>query len=362
MKKQTTIRHTLVMFMLTLGLAFPGGRQVLAETFNLTLGIGIPAQILPFTKEVRDFWVPEIEKRVAARTNHKINWTLHFSASVVKLPDEFEAVQDGLLDVGMVFPIFENPALFLHNFSYYAPFGVPDEEKATQVNLKIYNDNPWLKEVFEQKHNQKFLASATYERYDLITTFPVKSLKDLEGHKIAAAGPNLPWIKTIGCVPVQSIVTEAYTSLQTGVYDGWVLPVSAANAFKLNDVAEYYTLVGFGAISGPVLTMNLDIWNMLPKEVQDIFLEVGPEYSMRVAEVTKQKHETAMSLMKEKGVVFFNLSKAEKKLWMEKLGPLANEKAKEADSLGQPGSKVMKDYVSEMEKIGYEWPLRWEIK
>ena len=333
-----------------------------AKTFKLTAGFGLPADALPFIKAVRDYWAPEIKKRVESRTEHKIDWTLHFTGSVVKIPDEFEAVHDGILDVSMAFPIFENPALFIHNFSYFAPFGTSDIEQATKVNLKVYDMNPWLKNVFEKKHNQKWLATFTYESYDLITTFPVKSVDDLKGHKIAAAGPNLPWIKPVGCIPVQSIVTDAYTSLQTGVYEGWVLPASPILAFKIYEVANYFNWVGFGCISAASLTMNLDVWNSLPKGVQDIILEVGPDYSLNVASITKALHDSAAAKMKEKGVHFFTFPDEEKRAWMKSLGTMANDKAKEADKLGQPGTEIMKSYIAEMARSGHKWPMQWVIR
>ena len=336
--------------------------SVWAKNIKLTFGVGLPADPLPFIKAVRDYWAPEIKKRVEAQTDHTIEWTLHFSGSVVKLTDGFEAVKDGLLDVSIAFPIFENPALFIHNFSYYAPFGTSDTEIATQVNLGIYDKNPWLKTVFEKKHNQKWLATFTYESYDLVTNFPIASMDDLKNHKIAAAGPNLPWIKTVGCVPVQSNVGEAYTGLQTGVVEGWVLPTSAIWAFKLTDVAKYVNEVGFGCISAGSLTMNLDVFNALPKEVQSIILEVGPDYAMQVARDTKAKHNAALEEMKKKGVNIFSLSEEQKGLWMKKLGSLAKDMAKEADGLGQPGTKVLKDYVAEMAAAGHKWPITWEIE
>ena len=59
--------------------------------------------------------------------------------------------------------------------------------------------------------------------YNLVTTFSWGKGEQLKGRKIAAAGPNVPWVQAIGAIPVQSNLNEAYTSLQTGVYQGWVL-------------------------------------------------------------------------------------------------------------------------------------------
>ena len=46
----------------------------------------------------------------------------------------------------------------------------------------------------------------------------------------------------VGAVPVQSSLPEAYTSMQTGVYDGWIMFPSGVVNFKLYEVSKYYTL------------------------------------------------------------------------------------------------------------------------
>ena len=59
-----------------------------------------------------------------------------------------------------------------------------------------------------------------------------------------------------GVVGVQSTLNEAYTSMQTGVYEGWVMFTDASMAFKLNEVSKQYVDMDFGCISTPVITMN----------------------------------------------------------------------------------------------------------
>ena len=91
-------------------------------------------------------------------------------------------------------------------------------------------------------------------------------------------------------------------------------------------------------------------------------LEVGREWSFAVAKETDIKHDAAIKAMKEKGVTFYDVPLKEKQEWMRRLGNLADEKAKEADKMGQPGTQVLKTYVKEMSAAGHEWPVKWEIK
>jgi len=41
---------------------------------------------------------------------------------------------------------------------------------------------------------------------------------------------------------------------------------------------------------------------------------------------------------------------------------MADERAKEGDKMGLPGTQVMKYYVDAMANAGHEWPMKWQIK
>ena len=111
-----------------------------------------------------------------------------------------------------------------------------------------------------ETYNQKFLAFGPTGSYDIVTNFKVNTLEDLKGHKIAAAGANLSWLEGTGAVPVQSNLGEAYTSLQTGVYEGWVMHAEATLGYKLHEVAPNYTKIGYGAMPIQGISVNLDKW------------------------------------------------------------------------------------------------------
>ena len=77
-----------------------------------------------------------------------------------------------------------------------------------------------LCEVFETDHNQKWLGGACLANYGVGTNFAWDAFGDLDGHKIAGAGINLDWI--VGATPVASNLNEAYQSMQSGVYEGYL--------------------------------------------------------------------------------------------------------------------------------------------
>ena len=331
------------------------------ETIRLTIGSGHPETGLTYTITANTFFQPEVEKRVAERTNYEIKWTEAYAGSVAKLEGVLEAVEDGLLDIGVMSFPFEPQKLYLENFPYYIPFQTPDPVQAVKISRKVMEEVPEWEAIFE-KYNQKFLGLGPTGPYELLTTFPVDEVADLKGKKIAAAGPNLTLLEGTGAVPVQSNLNEAYTSFQTGVYDGWIMFALPSKNFKLYEVAKYHTRVGFGAEPVQGITINLDTWNNLPKEVQDIISEVAAEYEVKAAQDAKDNNTIAEEFMAQNGVTVTDLPMAEKQKWAAGLPNVPDRTAKEIDSVGLPGSKAFKLYLQYLEEDGYQLPRKWEIK
>ncbi len=333
-----------------------------AKKIRLTIGSGHPADAAIWVGSVRDFFAPEVKKRVKEKTGDDIEWVDAYGGSVAKLGGVLEAVQDGVLDVGYIVYPFEPTKLFLHNWCYYVPFGSPDVLQVARVSQKLHDEFPYLREVFEKQYNQKFLGTGTISSYHLVTTFPWKNVDELKGKKIAAAGPNLPWIKAVGAVPVQSNLNEAYTSFQTGVYQGWIMNIDATVGFKLHEVAPNFALTGFGACAVGAIVINLDRWKGLSKEIQEIMLQVGREYNAVEAKAALAKGDRGIEVMKKAGTKIYDVPFEVKASWAKGMADIPDEKAKEADKMGMPGSKVLKAYLDELEKEGYKFPRRWQIK
>ena len=343
------------------GFVLLGGETSRAETYRLTVGSGHPADGAVWVGAIRDFFVPEVKKRVEARTPHKIEWVAAYGGSVAKLGEVMDAVQNGLLDVGLIVIPFK-PKLFIHNFTYFTPFGSPDIFQVAKVGGIVFERVPFLKELFEKQFNQKFLSYGTSSSYHVVSNFPIKKADDLKGKKITGAGPNLPWIRSAGATPVQMGLGELYTSIQTGVTQGALITVDMNVGFKIYEVAKHFTLVDFGAVVGNITSVNLDRWKKFPKEVQDIMLEVGKEHTMVETRMTKEKEAAGIDVLKKASVNMPLISFEEKKHWAGLMPEIPDQMAKDADKRGLPGSLVMRTYLDELEKDGFKFPRRWVIK
>ncbi|MEK7438459.1 MAG: C4-dicarboxylate TRAP transporter substrate-binding protein [Pseudomonadota bacterium] len=345
----------------SLALAGAGAGTASADTFRLTIGSGHPADAAIWITTMRDFLAPEIAKRVQQKTGHKIEWVNAYGGSVCKLGECLEAVESGLLDMADLHIAFEPTKLMAHNFPYFVPFGTPDPVIAARSARKVYDTVPELKKILETKYNQIFLAVGVVGNYNLVTTFAWDKVEQLKNRKIAAAGPNIPWLKAVGSIPVQSNLNEAYTSFQTGVYEGWVMFTDATVGFKLHEVAKNYVFTDFGSIANVVIAINKNTWKKLPKAVQDIMLEVGKEYTEVESKAAMEKGQKSVEIMKAAGVSVRSLSDAEKAKWANALSDIPNERTTEINKAGQPGQAVGA-YIKTLKEAGVKLPRDWAIK
>lgn len=332
-----------------------------AEDIKLRIASGHPpANTYVFL--MQNFFVPEVTKRVAARTQHKVEFIEGYGGAMTKVADTLEGVQSGIIDLGGYCFCFEPSNLPLHAFQVMLPFGTMDPVVSVKLARAVYDKVPYMSQVFEKKFNQKLIALIADNGYNLGTSFEWNTVKDLKGRKLAGAGLNLKWLEYAGATPVQSSLPEAYTSMQTGVYNGWIMFPSGYVNFKLYEVGKHYSEVGFGAITWHGITVNSARWAKLPKDVQNIILEVGREYEARTGTVNKENYPKQIEQLKSFGTVVKTVPNSVRVEWANSLKGWPQEKASELDKAGLPASQVLKLALEEAEKLGHKWPVRYQVK
>ena len=328
------------------------------EVIKLKMGSGHPLAT-DWVKFTSDFFCKELVRRVNEKTNYKLELSEHWAGSVAKLGEELESVEIGILDMAAVIVPFEPTKLYLHNWAYYIPFFTGDPRMAGRVVSKLYQNFPAFSEELK-KYNQLYLGTGGAGDYGIIAKFPIKGPADVKGRKLCAAGPNLPWISGVGAVPVQGNLNEAYTGLQTGVYDGWVMFASSNVKFKLHEICKHFSDMNFGCATGTtILSINQNVWKKLPKEVQAIMKEVGDEFTLKEMDYIYDQQVKDMKVMKDSGVAIYPVSFQEKVNWAKMLANMPKKFAKEADAKGWPGTAVMKAAIKFTEEEGHKNPRKW---
>ena len=111
---------------------------VLAENIRLRIASGHPAA-QTYVNLMQNFFVPEVTKRVAEKTSHKIEFVEGYGGSMVKVADTLEGVQSGIIDIGGYNFGFEPSNLPLHAFQVMLPFGTMSPEMSVKIARTVYD-------------------------------------------------------------------------------------------------------------------------------------------------------------------------------------------------------------------------------
>ena len=172
---------------------------------------------------------------------------------------------------------------------------------------------------------------------ELISTKPVKTLEEWNGLLVGVGNPGCAAMTTsLGGSPVIVMWTECYSALEKGVVDAVVTSTQWTIISGLPDVASHVTRF-YANPTFNAYTINLDIWNDMSKDTQDILLEeawrVSDELAVLIIQIDKEDKETLTSL----GMEVYDLPEAERAIWKEAVRPYVDETL--AD-LGEFGEKI----------------------
>ena len=335
-----------------------GGGLVLPAIAQKPMKLKFTSPLAPppfLISETAKWWADEVAKRSGGR----IEWEFFWMGALTKAGEELEAVEIGLAQVGNVAAPYYAGKLPLSNWTYAVPFGPGDPKMILDVAKQLYRDVPELTAELEQ-YNQKPLIPMVIDTYNLTSKRPMVAFDDFQGLKIASIGAYHPKIlSAAGASAIHMPVAERYTALQTGVIEAEFLPWDISFAYKYQDYNKHATWVDMGAAMPTMLTVNLDFWNKLPEDLQNIMLQVAEEATQRNADLIKSRREAAIAGFKAAGVTIHEMPFEERVKWANALTDIPGEWIVEMEGKKLAGRAVMARYLDLLEKQGHKFPRQW---
>ncbi|MFH1775228.1 MAG: TRAP transporter substrate-binding protein DctP [Chloroflexota bacterium] len=298
---------------------------------------------------------------VTRRTDGLITFEYVGSFSLTKPGQEIDGTKTGLSDFSVFPNVYYPTKLFLNQLTH-AVFGAPtDPNVGWEVVDKLYQEEPALAEEYE-KYGNKLIGPLGVINYVLETKTPVTKLEDLEGQNIAISGHWAPKIvEATGATPLPTTLLDRPTALQTGMLDGSILPWVISAPFKLYEFAPYRTGPGWGYWAADMLTMNLELFNSLPDDIQEILLEVGREAGGVYMEMGQADWAKTKATMEASGVTFTDFSDEEMIKWGNLIGNPVADAVKEGEAMGLPIRGPMETYLRLCKEAGHKFPREWTL-
>lgn len=316
-------------------------------TINLTAIDGYPPKSL-WIKEFIDFYIPEVDKRLAKDNKYKIRWNQAWGGQIAKPNGVLEGIQKGLGDIGIVTTAIYGDKMNILAVAYATPFVTNDPALVSRTIDEMAAKFPAIKKTFAS-YNQVYLTnSVVLDTYQVFSKPVVKDLAGMKGLKVAGAGFNLRYLAPVGAVGVSGPLTGYYNQVQTGVVDAAMLWPEAAATFKMAEVAPNMLKADIGAVNTKVLTVNADVWAKLPPEVKKILQDVAIEYRDLLAKIAAEEGMESVAAYKKAGGVVHELAKAERTKWAKDLPNIAQQWASGLDKEGAQGTEMLKYYMDAM--------------
>ena len=241
-------------------------------------------------KIIEQFWSPNLE----ARTNGQLMLEVSsFPELGLAGPDTLQLVSDGTLGMANIYTGYVAgalPAIEVQSLwgiypdwetMYYSLTDMHPELEAMVVGETgggiVVNHN-WY------SGNDQFFFSNT----------PLRSLEDFEGLKTRSHAAALSdWINGMGAEAQFLAFAEVYTALERGILDAGVTGSTPGHGQRWYEVTDY--------LNGPLKSLlstnniiNADVWNDIPEDLQQIFLEEGAKSELEQLRLTSIQNVTGV--------------------------------------------------------------------
>lgn len=353
------IKFSLIGGALAALMALPAAAQ---ESISAVVIDGYPDRAL-WVKEFTNFFIPEVDRRLAENGNYKMNWQENYGGSIVKPKGVLEGVQLGLGDIGIVTTIFHSSKLPSQGISGSTPFVASDARAVAKAVDEIAREFPAMQNEFAAQ-NQVYLATGVVlDTYQVFCSEKVSTVADLEGRKIAGAGLNLRYLEGIkDAAGVRGGLTDFYNMVQTGLVDCAMLWPEAAKTFKIAEVAPYMLRADLGAVNSKTVTVNVDYWKKLPDEVKDVLKAVAIDYRDHVAGIAMDRAAASRDAYVAAGGTIAELSDEDRAAWANAMPNVAQEWASTLNGKGEAGSEMLAAYIGKLADAGYTGMRDWTAK
>jgi len=262
---------------LCLGLVGCGGGADENKVYELTLSMHDP-KTTPNAVYMQS-WIDKVYEA----TDGKVKITLYDNSTLSAATDIGVKVAEGAVDIGWLYTSYyagQFPLTDVINLPFQ---GFGDPIVSTNVLWDLYGE---YEEIQKEWGDYKLLM--LYGNPGMMfasADAPITSVADLAGRSMRCpAGAITDLLTTWGANPIPMPPPEVYESIEKGVISGYIFEPSGITNFSLEEVTSYYT--DLPMYDGPfALIMNLDQWNSLPKEYQDIIEGLsGKEASLGAAQ------------------------------------------------------------------------------
>jgi tripartite ATP-independent transporter DctP family solute receptor len=251
-------------------------------------------------------------KMVEERTKGRVKMEVYPGGQLFKDMELIKAIMSGALEMGTT-----PAAMWTGPIPLLDVFDIPFMITSYNGVLKVWEGEPG--EMMRQKLEKvgvKALAFSAYgENFSFCSTKPLTKPADFKGMKIRCntnMGADL--VRAFGGSPAIFSSAETYEALQRKTIDAANSGITSIKDRKWYEITTNATMTDASYSVWPVM-VSLKFWNTLPKDIQQVLIDVAKDHQAYVLRETDNADNEAIAFIKTK-LKMYELTEADKKAWI----------------------------------------------
>lgn len=282
-------------------------------------GVDFPEMTLTFACgsseiETQAQFIKQFVSYVEEATGGAVTINVFYGGTIVSDDEALEMLSNGGIDMMITFHVGYTNELPLLNFPG-SVIGTADEVLG-YANYIMF-ENPETSAIIEAeaaKWNAKYLNVNFSGPNAFVGVKEFSSLNDLRGQKVGH--PDTAVFIAAGMNALTIIPPDIYESLSRGVCDFSQMSIDAIYALKWYEVAPYLMLDGLSNF-GNIFTINLNVWNSMTPELQQVFSDAAAEVSKSWVDFIDVAIDEYIAEMEATGATVGSLSEADQQEWFD---------------------------------------------
>ena len=277
------------------------------------------------------------KKEVIKRTGGKVAINTYPGGTLLGAKNMMDGVIAGQADIGCLCMAYQ-PGRFIVTNATALPVGFSNATVASLTLWDLYNK--YRPEEFKKV---KVLTMFTCAPANIYAKKAIRNLADLKGLELRASGGVAQVLKALGATPVGMPQSATPEALQKGVVKGAASSLETLMDFKYAEICRYVTM-----LNGPVypfaVVMNMDRWNEMPKEVQNVMDALAPQICAWTGMYMDNHVNDSIAWSKKNhNIEITELSASEKAKWDNLLDPITYKWIEGAKKKGLPAEQIVAD-------------------
>ena len=233
------------------------------------------------------------------------------AAEVVPVFDQPEAIARGLFDMWYGAPNYWAGIVPAGYITELSPHEIPDQGPGSEIfelMVKLY-------EPAGVRYLGHFTGDGTTGNHYLITKERIESVEDLKGIPIRVPPLTRHFIDAVGAEPITLPPSDIYVALDRGTVAGLTWPYyDGFSDFGWQEVSKFVVDQPLYR-DGISVKMNLEKWNSLSKEVQEIVLEAVRNTQTWAIGFVAENEAKQLKIMQAAGMEVISLSAEDAENW-----------------------------------------------